>query len=141
MYHGSPHELEGELLIPNQARDSSSLPENNLFGVYATQIMEIAIATAIVKCDGIEQVVSLFSRLPPYVIILEGEPIQGHIYLHILPNETFENANGTQWISQVPVKPIQTKRLLVQDFIPKIVRYANDIEKEFWYVRNKNPSI
>ncbi len=138
LYHGSPLELE--LLEPRQAICSSGLEENNLFGVYASENRGLAIASGIVNCKGIIEVRHNQSKHPPYAIILEGQPNQNHIYLYTLPIETFENANRTQWLSQVPVKPILIEILAMKKLIPKIVRYATDSELEFWHVRSRNNS-
>ena len=123
LYHGSPRKLEREVLIPHQAVCQSGLGENNRLAVYATEDRDYAIAIAIVNCNGVRESANA-TNSPLYAIILSGQPEQDYIYIHRLPTETFEYTFGEQWISTVPIKPISTEKLEVQEYIGKLVDYA-----------------
>jgi len=134
LYHGGPWELEGEVLVPKQAKCFEGKPENSYNAVYATDIKELALAMAIIGCKGngvTLSVLSLTTRKPPYGIIYEGWPKQEEIYLYTLESHRFHKAgsSGRQWISFKPVKPSKIERLAVKDHI-HLIRKATYQEKE-----------
>jgi len=129
LYHGSPYHIEG-MVEPRQGKDPSKKPENNLFGVYATDNIEIAICKAILSCQGINGITYLDSKRkkPPYGIIFSGWPKAEHIYIYRLPVATFKPISENSWISPVPVRPIEVQKMKVKDCI-YVVRKATLLER------------
>jgi len=139
LYHGSVKRIEGNKLLPRQARDLENLPENLHKVVYATNIKNIAIAMAIISCRGVNAS-SLKFKKKPFGIIYEGSPKQNYIYLCVLPSKTFkqEGGGGNQYYSLKPVKPIKVEKLKVRDYL-LLVRKATKKEKwnKKYGVKNK----
>lgn len=142
LYHGSAKEIEGEELLPRQAHDLSEVPENLYCAVYATDIRDIAIARAIIRCKGVHSSTLMF-KWRPCGLIYNGWPEQEHIYLYTLPSDTFkqEGGDGAQWHSLKPVKPSKIERISVLDNI-HLIRKATDeeIRRFFERYRDKIPS-
>jgi hypothetical protein len=55
LFHGSSNKLIGEKLNPSQGEDSEERPENNIFGVYATDRKDLAIAMGIMGTEVAKQ--------------------------------------------------------------------------------------
>lgn len=129
LYHGSPNYIEGEV-EPRQGKDINNKPEKNLFGIYATNNLEIAISKAILSCPGIRELTYLNSerKNPPYGIIFSGWPEAEHIYIYKLPIATFKPVSKHSWVSPAPVMPIDLQILQVRDYI-HVVRKATLLEK------------
>jgi len=133
LYHGSPLKLEG-LLRPHKAFCPSGREENNMFGVYAYDNKERAIARAIIKCEGVIDVQVLQNPYPPYAIIFSGEPQQEDIFLYEVPTETFMRIGIVQYFSSKPVDPRLIKPLKIEDFMPNLVKYADlyDMDRRYF---------
>jgi hypothetical protein len=133
LFHGSPDKIKGDILLPRQPKDLAKQPENLHLSVYATDIKEIAIAMALIKCKGVGPSSVIFSK-KPVGIIYKGWPKQDHIYLYTVPSSTFEKTNkqGHQWISYDPIKPIRVVKLAVSDYI-HLVRKADSQETELFF--------
>jgi hypothetical protein len=146
LYHGSPHKLTGDNLMPSKGEDSLDRPENNQLGVYATHVKEIAIAMAIVSSKGV-----IGAGLDDYKqnkspgIIHIGKPKQKYVYLYTLSPNGFKRTPSTkeQWISKKPVKPIKIERLKISDY-ENLIRYSKKDEAKKWkekYLNKKNKPI
>lgn len=133
LYHGSPNHIEGKV-EPRQGKDISNKPENNLFGIYATNNLGIAISQAILSCRGTRGLAYLnFERKePPYGIIFSGWPKAEYIYIYKLPLATFKRVSKHSWVSPVPVMPIKLQIMQVRDFI-HFVRKATPLEKIYLF--------
>jgi len=133
LYHGSPNYIEG-MVEPRQGKDISNRPEKNLFGIYATNNLEIAISKAMLSCPGITGLTYLNSerKEPPYGIIFSGWLKAEYIYIYRLPIATFRQVSKHSWISPVPVMPIEVQIVQVQDVI-HLVRKATLLEKIYLF--------
>ena len=133
LYHGSPNHIEGKV-EPRQGKDIDNKPEKNLFGIYATDNLEIAISKAILSCRGIRGLTYLNSerKKPPYGIIFAGWPKAEYIYIYKLPIATFKPVSKHSWISPVPVMPIELQIMQVRDFM-HLVRKATLLEKTYLF--------
>jgi len=118
LYHGSPKKIEGGYLLPRKPLDLGKRAENTHDAVYATEVKEIAIAMALVKCKGVKSSSVNFTK-NPVAVISEGWPEQEFIYLYILPSDGFEKTHtaGHQWVSLKPVKPVREERLAVRGYL------------------------
>lgn len=133
LYHGSPHKLRGDKLLPTKPDDLEKKKWNLHFGVYATNIKEAAISMAIICSKGV-----LFARLKtaakdPAGIIYKGWPKQDYIYLYTLSNKGFKNIpkSSNQYISPKAVKPLLTEKLRVKDYL-YLIRKATQKERKEW---------
>lgn len=134
LWHGSSKEIENDKLLPREARDLGGNPENLFRAVYATDKKELAIAMAIIKCEGVKCSSLNFSGNPPYGIIYEGMPKQEHACLFKLPSKTFQEAGhkGRQWASLEAVEPLGTEEIVVKNHM-HLVREATEKEKEEFF--------
>ncbi len=143
VYHGSGRELVGDMLLPKRAEDLGSVKDNSLIGVYASDLREQAISMAIHSCKGVGCGSLCFRNVNGKKvmesIIYDGWPEQDHIYLYILPSDTFENRprGSHQWVSLTPVKPAKLEKLLVKDYI-HLVRKATEKEKKEFFEKHKD---
>ena len=64
LYHANVRRIEGNKLLPRQAKDLENLPENLHKAVYATNIKNIAIAMAIISCKGVNASSLKFKKKP-----------------------------------------------------------------------------
>jgi len=53
LFHGSPNKLKGNTLNPSKGNDSEERPENNQFGVYASDRRDLAIVMGIFGCKDV----------------------------------------------------------------------------------------
>ena len=119
LYHGSPNKLMGEKLNPSQGEDSDERPENNQFGVYATDRKDLAIVMAIIGCkDVIGGSIDEYKQGKLNARIYGEFPKQEFIYVYHLPLETFKQTkiDKHQFVSLVAVKPIKIEKLRVNDY-------------------------
>ncbi len=133
LYHGSVKKITGDKFIPRQAKDLGKVSENMYKAIYATNVKEIAIAMAIIKCKGVKGS-SLGFEKKPYGTIYEGWPKQKYVYLYTFPSDRFKQigGKGKQWASLESVKPIEVKRLAVSDYL-HLVRNATKKEVLEWF--------
>ena len=134
LFHGSPNKLTGEKLNSSQGDDSDERPENNQFGVYATDRKDLAIVMGILGCKEVKggsideyQEGELNARI-------YGEfPKQEYIYVYHLPIETFNQTeiDKHQFVSSVAVKPIKVEKLKVKDFT-HLIQKATKEETTYW---------
>jgi hypothetical protein len=133
LYHGSPHKLKGDKLIPKPAEDLEKNKHNTITGIYASGFKNAAIAMAVLSTKGVWHAGLDTAAKNPIGIIYRGWPKQRYIYLHYLPSRTFKNIpkNSAQWVSEKPIKPLRTERLNVKDYI-HFVRKATKKERDSW---------
>ena len=109
----------GEKLNPSQGEDSDERPENNQFGVYATDRKDLAIVMAIIGCkDVIGGSIDEYKQGKLNARIYGEFPKQEFIYVYHLPLETFKQTkiDKHQFVSLVAVKPIKIEKLRVNDY-------------------------
>jgi len=134
LYHGSSKKLVGDTLNPSQGDDSDERLENKLFGVYATDRKDFAITMAIITCPGvIGGSIEGFTKTTIDAKIYGKLPKQKYIYLYTLPAKTFRPTKSIQhqFISDVPVKPIKTEKILVSDYLHLIKRATKEETKKW----------
>ncbi len=147
LYHGSINLLQGEHLIPRKAKDIRDIKANTQIGIYATDVRNSAIAMAILHSPGVNG-----SRLlksygdEPCAIIFEGWPDEKlEIFLYKLPKDTFKPTPPIehQFISYVPVKPIEVEQLRVKDYLHLIRRptYAELSEWQLLKERQRSQKL
>ncbi len=139
LFHGSSNKLIGEKLHPSRGDDSDERPENNQFGVYATDRRDLAIVMGILGCKDVTggsideyQGKKLNARI-------YGEfPKQEYIYLYNLPVETFKQTqiDKHQFVSLVAVKPIKVEKLKVKEFT-HLIKKATKEETDYWMKKYK----
>lgn len=137
LYHGSIRPIIGDKLIPKKAKDLGKRKENMHKAVYATNVRGIAIAMAVISCEGVHGA-SLQFKQKPYGIIYEGWPKQENIYLYFLPVFSFVGmgGKGKQFASFKSVRPIKIQKLEVNKYL-RFVRKATKKEREEWFEKNK----
>lgn len=133
LYHGSPNHIQGKV-EPRQGKDISKKPEKNLFGIYATDNIEIAIAKALLSCEGVKGLTSLDSerKEPPYGVVFSGWPRAECVYIYKLPIATFRQVSENSWVSSVPVIPIEVREKKVRGCI-HLVRKATLLERIYLF--------
>jgi hypothetical protein len=139
LYHGSPKKLIGETLNPSQGEDSDERPDNQIFGVYATDRKDFAIAMAILNCEGtLGGSINDLTKDKIDAKIYGDFPKQKYVYLHTLPIKTFIPSERikNQFISKVPVKPIKTEKILISDYL-HLIKKATKEETKKWVEKYK----
>lgn len=134
LYHGSPNKLKGNTLNPSQGDDSDERPENKLFGVYASDRKDFAIAMAIMTCkDVLGGSIDGFKGGKIIARIYGKFPKQKYVYLYTVPSKTFRPTKTIehQFISKVPVKPIKTEKIVVSDYL-HLLKKATKEETKKW---------
>jgi len=135
LYHGSPHKLRGNKLLPKKAEDLEKNKYNLLCGVYASSIKNSAISMAIISAKGVWHAKLNTHTKTLTGIIYRGWPKQKYIYLHTLNSKNFKNIqkSSCQWISEKPVKPIKTEKLKIKDYLHLIKKATKKkrIENKF----------
>lgn len=134
LYHGSPHKLKGDTVNPSQGDDSDERPENKLFGVYASDRKDFAIVMAILTCpDVIGGSIEGFTEDKIIAKIYGSFPKQKYIYLHTISSKTFKPTKSIshQFISEKPVKPVKTEKILVSDYL-HLIKKATKEETKKW---------
>lgn len=127
LYHGSERVLEGDELIPNTPKRSVSNPDHKLTAVYASDLMEHAIAEGILSNRGVRSYRLVRNGRNAIGVIYDGWPDEkGTVQLHALPSKTFKR-RSRQWLSFDPVAPVQTKELHVSDY-KHLFREATEAE-------------
>ena len=139
LYHGSSRKLVDEKLNPSWGDDSEERPENNQFAVYATDRKDLAIVMAMFGCkDVIGGSIDEYQDGKLNARIYGNYPSQEYIYLHHLPTEMFKQTkiDKHQFVSSVPVKPIKTEKVRVEDYT-YLARIATKEETEKWIKKYK----
>ena len=134
LYHGSSKKLVGDTLNPSQGDDSDERPENKLFGVYATDRKDFAITMAIITCKGVTGgSIEGFTKDTIDAKIYGKFPKQKYVSLYTLPTKTFKPTKSIkhQFISDAPVKPIKTEKILVSDYL-HLIKKATKEETKRW---------
>ena len=134
LFHGSPNELIGDKLNPSQGDDSDERPENNQFGVYATDRKDLAIVMGILGCkDVIGGSIDEYHKGKLNARIYGEFPEQEYIYVYHLPIDTFSQTeiDKHQFVSLVAVKPIKVEKLKIKDFT-HLIRKATKEETDYW---------
>ena len=134
LFHGSPNKLIGNKLNPSQGDDSDERPENNQFGVYATDRKDLAIVMGILGCkDVIGGSIDEYEKGKLNTRIYGEFPKQEYIYVYHLPVETFNQTeiDKHQFVSLVSVKPIKVEKLKVKDFT-YLIQKATKEETDYW---------
>lgn len=115
VYHGSQYRFD--VLIPRQASGQSEAESQ--MGIYAAATLEEVIPFALpFRCypdqpggrlcrdsDGIRSFLRYGSINP-----------DGKGYVYVLPSDSFELVDEWQWVSKVPVKPIEVIEIPVRDY-------------------------
>ena len=133
VYHGSQYKFD--VLMPRQANGQCEVESK--MGVYAASTMEEVIPFALpFRCypdqpggklsrdsDGIKSFLRYGSINP-----------NGKGYVYVLPSESFELVDEWQWVSEVPVKPIEVVEISVKDYWHTIIfsDEARDIQRELY---------
>ena len=134
LFHGSSNKLVGDKLNPSQGDDSEERPENNQFGVYATDRKDLAIVMGILGCqDVIGGSIDEYKKGKLNARIYGEFPKQEFIYIYYLPTETFKQTkiDEHQFVSLVAVKPLKVEKLKVEDFI-HLIKKATKEETDYW---------
>ncbi len=139
LFHGSPNKLVGTKLNPSQGNDSDERPENNQFGVYATDRKDLAIVMGIIGCkDVVGGSIDEYQNDKLNARIYGAFPKQEYIYVYHLPIKTFKQTkiDEHQFVSLVAVKPIMVEKIKVKDFT-HLIREATKKETDFWMKKYK----
>jgi len=139
LFHGSPNKLIGDELNPSQGDDSDERPENNQFGVYATDRKDLAIVMGIIGCkDVVGGSIDEYQDGKLNARIYGEFPKQEYIYLYHLPVETFKQTkiDEHQFVSLVAVKPIEVERIKVKEFT-HLIRKTTKEETDYWMKKYK----
>ncbi|MBT7169663.1 hypothetical protein HN908_01285 [Candidatus Woesearchaeota archaeon] len=134
LFHGSSNKLIGDKLNPSQGDDSDERPENNQFGVYATDRKDLAIVMGILGCkDVVGGSIDEYQEGKLNARIYGKFPKQEYIYVYHLPVETFKQTeiDKHQFVSLVAVKPIKVEKLEVKDFT-HLIQKATKEETDYW---------
>jgi|TARA_Y100000310_G_scaffold79837_1_gene76506 hypothetical protein len=137
LFHGSPYKLKGSVLKPSQGDDSKERPENSLFGVYASDRKDFAIAMAILSCKGvIGGSIEGFTKTSINAKIYGPLPKKKFIYLYSLPANTFRPTKSIahQYISSVPVKALLVEKLAISDHV-RLLKKATKDETKKWLAK------
>ena len=111
LFHGSPHKLRGEKLIPKKAEDLEKNKHNLIFGVYASSIKASAISMAIISSKGVWYAGLKTQTKNPTGIIYQGWPKQKYIYLHTLQSKNFKNSpRGLKSMGFIKTNPADQNR-------------------------------
>lgn len=107
LYHGS--KVKVDWLEPRKAFGFGG-EEDCIEGVYATEIMDLAIPFAFTLIDVNENsLLHIDTEKTPPVILLRDCCVNWNVhgYLYKLPVEPFVNVGKYQWVSKVAVQPIK----------------------------------
>ena len=140
LYHGSPKPLEGEELRLSQGKDDPIRPENNEFGVYAASRKDLAIIMAIYACeDCLGGSIDEYENDKLNAVIYGDFPKQKYVYIHHLKKDSFKQLkiDPYQYVSPVPVKPIKTEKIKIEDYKHLLKKGSKEKEKE-WLEKYKN---
>jgi len=74
LYHGTPTKLEEDTLGTDR---------------YTTSEREIAITSAILKCEGVGKIIMFTSKNSPPYAAMSGHPRQEYIFLYTFPPDRF----------------------------------------------------
>jgi hypothetical protein len=139
LFHGSSNKLIGDKLNPSQGDDSYERPENNLFGVYATDRKDLAIVMGILGCRGVVGgSINEYNDDKLNARIYGDFPKQEYIYMYHLPTETFKQTqiDEHQFVSLVAVKPTKIEKIKVKEFT-HLIRKATKEETDYWMKKYK----
>jgi hypothetical protein len=118
LYHGSQERLT--LIEPRPARGVGA-EKDRLNAVYASCLRNVAIAFSLPFVPNEKG--ELFFRMSlvnnePTIILEAGSmDVSRWSYLYIVPSDTFEYLDGSQWISYAPVKPRAWEPINPKDFL------------------------
>lgn len=119
LFHGSPYKLD--IIVPNQATGLGNRTNDRLNSVYASDERNYAIMFALniladkkgVKGWSISWTPDLLK-----VVIEEGKlDLTTEGYLYRLPSDTFRKVERFQWVSDIPVKPIECEIIKPTDHL------------------------
>ncbi|MBE9211902.1 hypothetical protein IQ247_04060 [Plectonema cf. radiosum LEGE 06105] len=119
LYHGSPHKLD--VIEPNQATGLGNRENDRLYSVYASDERNYAIMFAlnIFLDEKGERSWSIFRTADSLEVVIETGKLdlttQG--YLYRLPSDTFRQVERFQWVSDVPVKPLECEIIKPKDHL------------------------
>lgn len=109
LYHGSPHKLD--IIVPNQATGLGNRENDRLNSVYASDERNYAIMFALNILTDEKGVTGWSIYLTDdllEVVIEKGKlDLKTEGYLYRLPSDTFRQIERFQWVSDVPVKPLE----------------------------------
>ena len=115
VYHGSQHLFD--VLIPRHAKGQCEAESQ--IGIYAATTMEETIPFALPFRYYPDEPGGKLSRdsdgINSYLRYGSIDP-HGKGYVYVLPAESFELVDEWQWVSKVPVKPIDVVEILVEDY-------------------------
>ena len=127
VYHGSQHLFD--VLIPRQAKGQCEA--GSQIGIYAATTMEETIPFALPFRYYPDEPGGKLSRdsdgINSYLRYGSIDP-HGKGYVYVLPAESFELVDEWQWVSKVPVKPIDVVEILVEDYWHTIT-FSEDAKK------------
>lgn len=92
---------------------------DNERGVYAVSDRELAIPFAIsYRPLGARAVFSVETSMrPPRIVLKDTDVDWGQVgYVYKVRSETFEQIDSEQWLSKVPVKPVETEEIKPESF-------------------------
>lgn len=115
LYHGTRRKLE--LLNPTQGVGYGMA--DNEHGVYAVSERELAIPFAIsYRPLGEGAVFSVeTSERPPRIVLKDTEVDWDQVgYVYKVRSETFEKIDSEQWLSRVPVKPVEAEEIRPESY-------------------------
>ncbi|WP_431474391.1 hypothetical protein RVM24_16190 [Marinobacter sp. KM021] len=115
LYHGTRRKLD--LLNPTQGVGYGMA--DNEHGVYAVSERELAIPFAIsYRPLGEGAVFSVeTSERPPRIVLKDTEVDWDQVgYVYKVRSETFEKIDSEQWLSRVPVKPVEAEEIRPESY-------------------------
>jgi hypothetical protein len=120
LYHGTCKKLD--LLKPTQGVGHGMV--DNEYGVYAVSERDLAIPFAIsYRALGDGAVFSVeTSRRPPRVVLRNTDVDWDKVgYVYKVSSKTFERIDSDQWLSRVPVEPVETEEINPVSYLNWIV--------------------
>jgi hypothetical protein len=132
LYHGSSERFD--VILPSQAYDWG-YKEGRRNAVYATSKRDIALAFAlgIVPDENgqTDRVMDYkYTKDETVMLYVKGHPnFGGKGYVYKLSSKGFSYAGGTQWVSPVPVHPLEITETNVDDYA-HLWRYPTDEERQ-----------
>ncbi len=123
LYHGSPHKVE--ILKPNLAQGFGERASDRFNAIYASDLRIYAIVFALTiypNQSGLRSWSLSYTQKGFEVIIEAGNiDLTRKGYLYRLPSDTFRQVSRYQWVSDIPVRPLDYEIITATDYIHSFV--------------------
>lgn len=120
LYHGSKYKVD--ILVPHKAK---GLPEENgtECGIYAYVEMNAVLPFALSIFPYSNGGLSIHVNDDTHVTTISAGIIDPSAigYVYKLPSDSFELLDGRQWLSKIPVKPVEIIEVQSKNFMDKVV--------------------